>query len=215
MKKIIVSLLAGAALTIASTVSAATLCSAPGTQPDGLDVTDVTFNGTNATDCNGVFTGQATASTLGFDGFTAVASADAGGSGTGSFGGENFTLSVTTGSNGSLGTWSLAWDGVTGPITIDLVAVVQTATTFASYFFDNLVLSVSPGSGNGDWVINYLVNENLPLLSSFSLYARDFRSTTVTPPPSTDVVEPGTLALFALAILALGFAWRTSARKRR
>jgi MYXO-CTERM domain-containing protein len=207
-------LILGAALTFCASVQAApTLCSAPGVHPDGLDTTDVSFAGIFASDCYGVATGIATASNLGFEGFApALVGALPGGPAvTGSLQGIDFTLST---SGLDIGSWTLGWAGATGPVTLDVVTVVQTNLTFASYFFDDLLFSVSPGSGKGAWVINYLISEDIPILSSFSIYVRDFRGpggeTPPTEPPPAPVDEPGSAALVALGVLALVLARRRS-----
>lgn len=222
MRKTILGLLAGAALTICGAVQADPLtCSAGvalGQHPDGLDVSDVSFRGTNATDCFGVVTGTATQANLGFDGFTALlTSILPGATGLGSFDGVDFSL-VPQGGPRS-GAWQLQWSGGDAPITLDLIAVVQTPLTFVSYFFDDLVFATTPGSGSGTWLINYEdLTEQIPPLASFSLYARDFRGSGdggnggggETPPP-TPVDEPAT-GLLALAGIALAFARRRSQR---
>jgi MYXO-CTERM domain-containing protein len=205
-------LVVGALLTLCSAAQAATLCSAPGPHPDGIDLSDVKFNGTNAGDCYGVVSGISTAANLGFDGFAPlVVNALPGGQANGSFQGIDFTLAA---SGLDFGNWTLGWTGGDAPATLDIVAVVQTSITFASYFFDDVVFAVTPGSAKGSWVISYLVNEDLPLLSSFSIYARDFRGPTPNepPPPETPVDEPGVLALLALGGLGLALARRRTRR---
>lgn len=216
VKKAMANLLVGLVLGVASAAQAApTLCSAGAIQPDGLSVGDVTFNAQAATDCFGVATGTATSATLGFDGFTFVTEAAAGGQSTGSFQGVDFTLNAST--SDILGTWSLAWTGVTGPFTVDLVAVVQTASTFATYFFDNLAFVTSPGTAQGDWIINYLLSETTTVqLTSFSIYMANLTSPTGGGGGGggTTVDEPATLALIALAILGLAVPGRRRAAPR-
>lgn len=211
------ALIVGAALTLCSPVQAITMppsyCvpldpSQPATPHPDLDVSDVSLNTINASNCFGVVSGTAAqdpGANLGFVGFTPVAlnAALDGPSVSGMFDGISFSLAASSSQNGS---WSLGWNGGDVPFTLDLVAVVLTsADTFASYFFDNLAFVATPGSGTGTWAIKYEVNEDVPTLSAFSIYASDFHGPT---PPPTPVDEPGTAALLALAGLGLALARR-------
>jgi hypothetical protein len=204
-------LVAGVVLALCSSVQAATLCSAPGVHPDGLAVTDVSFSEIVASDCFGVVPGLNNATNLGFDGFAPlVVNALPGGiPATGSFQGIDFTLAA---SGLDIGSWSLGWTGGQAPVTLDVAVVVQSALTFTSYFFDDLVFAVTPGSGRGAWVINYTFNEDIPILSAFSIYARDFRGPIDNNPPPTPVDEPGTVALLGIGVLGLALVWRRSRR---
>jgi len=202
----ILGLIAAVALTLCSSVHAAAYCT-DGliAQPD-LSVADVSLNGVNADNCYGIVLGTNDASNIGFKGFTALATASAGGTGKGSIDGIDFTLgAAVTDHNPDEGTWSLSWTGGTPPITLDLIAVVQTKVSFASYLFD-LTLADTPGSASGQWVINYMIDETFPLFDSFAIYAANVSGGS-TPPP-TGVDEPGVLALLGFAGIALAFARR-------
>jgi hypothetical protein len=201
-------LLAGAALVLCSTVKAGVLC---GTS--GLNTGEVTFNGADATACTGENPGTATGSNLGITGdpFAALTgNVTPDGSSKGSLSGVDFTFTATSDGSGFGGDWMLAWSGFSGPITIDLALVVQQATTgFATYFFQDLILAATPGSGT--WLLTFLSPEDQPA-ASLSLFARDARFPT--PPPTGEVSEPATLALFAFATLGLAvFARRRPARR--
>jgi hypothetical protein len=89
--------------------------------------------------------------------------------------------------------------------TLELVAVVQTNVSFASYLFD-LTFTDTPGSASGLWVINYMINETFPLFDSLAIYAANVSGGS-TPPP-TGVDEPGVLALLGFAGIALALVRR-------
>jgi MYXO-CTERM domain-containing protein len=201
----ILGLIAAVALTLCSSVHAAAFCS-DGliAQPD-LSVADVSLNGVNANDCFGIILGTNDASNIGFKGFTALATASAGGTGTGSIDGIDFTVgAAVTDHNPDSGPWSLSWTGGTAPITLDLVAVVQTNVSFASYLFD-LTLLDTPGSANGMWVINYQIGELFPTFDSFAIYAANVSGGST---PPTGVDEPGVLAVLGFAAIGLAFTRR-------
>jgi hypothetical protein len=207
----VLGLVASVAISLCCSAQAATLCSS--TPIRDIDTSDVSFNGLNATECFGVVVGLNNAGNIGFDGFTPLLSnaLPGGVAVTGSLEGIDFSLAA---SGLDIGSWSLAWSGAEAPVTLDIVAVVQTALTFSSYFFDDVVFALSPASGKGTWMINYRVNEDIPILSAFSIYARDFRGDTTTPPPTPNPVdEPSTLVLFGLAAIGLARARRRTKKQ--
>ena len=224
MNRGILCLMVSAALTLCASVHAAPLPPAthclPPPHPADLAVTDVMFGTIAASDCYGVVQASSnSASTIGFDNFAPllVDAVPNGAAVTNSLDGVTFSLGVTYAQSDpanlltidqSSGSWTLAWTGGTAPITLDIVAVLQTPNTFVSYFFNDLVLAATPGSGAGSWALNYLFNEDIPTLSSVSIYASSANS----PTPPTSVDEPASVALLGVAVLGFGLARRRFAR---
>jgi hypothetical protein len=200
VKKKIRGALAAAALLVASSAQAVAIC----------NTNDVTLATAVATSCA---VNSAAGPTLGLGGnpFTLLADQVApGNSGTGLLGGGTFNLGVTRTDDGSDPTFaqgglSLSWSGLNGPLTLDLILVVEQGTTgFASYFFNDLVLNTATTTGT--WLLGFLGLEDTaaPFLG---LYARDLVAT-APPPPPPQVLEPGMLGLIGLGILGLGLVRR-------
>lgn len=224
-----VSVVAGSALfAFGWDAIAATLCSAPGPHPQNLATSNVTLDGAGATDCFGTLaqkTGPGSPTILQFKGEPSVANVNhAFGS---LYGGGNFTLVFTTGSGDSAldgvtfsvsdinfattGMFDLDWSGGTIPPTkyFDLVFGLKGATRAALYLFDEFALTETPGSAAGTYKIAFLnPGGQTPALSNITVFGRIGD----TPPPSTDVPEPASLALFGVGLLGLGWA---SLRRRQ
>lgn len=180
--------------------AAPTYC-VPGPNSDGLSLADVTFRGSSADNCYGVVVDNDKADNIGFAGFAELLKSD--GTGTGSIGGVNFTLTgVVNGT--SAGVWTLSWVDpapIDLPLTLDLVVVLKASDRFASYLFTNELIQAMPDSGAGTWKIEY-ENEGgqIPGLSHMSIYAK-IRTTTI-------VGEPGTLGLFGAGLALVGLLGR-------
>jgi len=185
-----------------------------GTQTGGISIGDVQLNNlTNnsptlalATDCFGVVSGTSTDTNIGFTGFSLLASTTAPSqTATATVGGTTFTLAELA--DGA--SWSLGLSG-TAPTSLDIVAVVQgtfltdPTQAFASYLFANFPLT----GATLDLIagITFARNEDPGTLSQFAIYANVVEPTTP-PPPPTNVDEPGSAGLLALAgvtLVALG-----------
>jgi len=183
-----------------------------GTQTGGISIGDVQLNNlannstlplTLATDCFGVVSGTSTDTNIGFTGFSLLASTTAPSqTSTATVGGTTFTLSELA--DGA--SWSLGLSG-TVPTSLDIVAVVQgtfltdPTQAFASYLFANFPLT----GATLDLIagITFARDEDPGTLSQFAIYANVGEPTTQPPPPPTNVDEPGTAGLLALAGLTL------------
>ena len=204
----------------------------PGLHPWKLAAGNVTIAATAADDCWGVVTkdnwstqadpfGNDSAGTINLNalfwfadwGFVVRDPSDSGSPSSGSFGGVTWTLT----GNGD-GTWSLETrDPPPAQITVDFIAVLKGADSWAGWFFDDFTFSVPSTTDDGSWTIAWNSNGGQTAgFSHMSLYMRDAR---VPPPPtnpactgqacSSNVPEPGTLALIAFG------AWGIGAVRRR
>jgi len=219
----ILSLLLGAALAASNAAYADPIACVPGVpHPQSIDFADVTLNGVQANGCFGVVTGDPTATNLGVSEPLSLLVGPALPNGvpvSGSLQDIAFTLTVTSDNSffNNEGAWTLGWSASGASATIDLVAVVDSGGSFASYFFDNVALSAAGGQFDAkstpNWVVSFLNLEGSSSLSSFSLFAGDFQSSALPPPVPTPVDEPATGGLLALASLGLVIARRRPARR--
>jgi hypothetical protein len=212
---------------------AAALCTAGSPHPDGLTVSDVTFELANANDCYGVVTSPASdAENLG--GLTLWGDSVASG-------GWQFLLKDAgkltntleifdeDGLNGF--TYSFALDGGlttsdpdTGdlygdwtltvtpegnlPIQLDFVVVLAGGNKWAAYLFDDVVIEDSLNDGTYKLVLKAGASSNLAELSHMSFYVRDYFYPDDGEEPPTGAPEPGVLFLMGAGLLGLGMARR-------
>lgn len=199
------TLAAAIALTGASGLASAASYCVPGPNADGLDVSDITLNGLDASDCYGVVDGNddlTEINNLNWGDFDIAVKDDNPGSGTngtGTLQGLEITLAADAGGSGN---WSLTIVDTNGatplnlPAFLDIVAVVKGSTKYAAYFFDDIEVD---GSNDGTFSIQFTNRGgNTPDLSHLTAYIRAGEGDCAPTDPNcnpNEVPAPGTLAL--------------------
>jgi hypothetical protein len=129
-------------------------------------------------------------------------------------GGLTFSVTATAGVSGS---WTVTWtDSNTTtapnlPIAVDLGVVLTGGSQAAAFLLPSVTLPVSPNSGTGTFVIDFLNNGGqTPAISDFTLVGRVDGPTTdcteCAPPPA--VPEPATLAILGTGMMAVAIVRR-------
>ena len=179
-----------------------TKCSAAGDHPDGLDVSDVTFEGANADDCDGLFSGNNSLTEVNaapnplFGGGWEAETKDDNNLLSAEFAGALWQVDAQVGVNGQVtpGTFTLTLSDppptpptTTLPIFADLLIVTKAGNDYAAYLFDDLSFGTL-GTYDGTFVISFGANSagEFPNLSHLSIYFRDG----VPPPPDEDTTPP-------------------------
>jgi len=206
--------------------AAASYCLPNGTNTDGMTLSDVKFEGANATDCYGILTGNdaqlfetgnvGDLNLLTWGTWTGRITSDDGVSATESYLGYDFTLSYTIvtdagGSTPESGNWFVTIDP--GPaagetLYFDFAVALKGANDGLGYwYFDEAAVTETTSDGTYTFKLATNRNGGFQDLSHLSLYVRD--GSTDDDTTDDDVVpEPGVLFLMGAGLLGLGIARR-------